>query len=138
MYQDLLDRYAVPSAQVVDNWWFTEIGSPITARALRPPGGWWGDHGCCDGSGGGSRQGGAFASLGGSIIHGEGGLIPKTKSGKTLRRVLRELLEDGLHCEFTRQLAVPSTVDDVTVVDVARAKIKEYFDMNADKHKAVR
>lgn len=39
MYQDLLDRYAAPSAQVVDNWWSTEIGSPITARALRPLGG---------------------------------------------------------------------------------------------------
>lgn len=83
------------------------------------------------------KQVGAFASLGGCIIHSEGGLIPKTRSGKTLRRVLRELLEDGLHGDFTRQPAVPSTVDDVAVVDVARAKIKEYFVVNADKHKAV-
>lgn len=36
MYQDLLSRYGGASAQVVDNWWSTEIGSPITARALSP------------------------------------------------------------------------------------------------------
>jgi propionyl-CoA synthetase len=36
MYQDLLSRYAAPSAQVIDNWWSSESGSPITGIALAP------------------------------------------------------------------------------------------------------
>ncbi len=36
MYQDLLDKYAAPSAHVIDNWWSTEVGSPMTGRALTP------------------------------------------------------------------------------------------------------
>jgi propionyl-CoA synthetase len=35
-YQKLLDRYDGPSPHVIDNWWSTEAGSPITARALVP------------------------------------------------------------------------------------------------------
>jgi propionyl-CoA synthetase len=36
MYQELLDKYAAPNAHVVDNWWSTEAGSPMTGRALVP------------------------------------------------------------------------------------------------------
>jgi propionyl-CoA synthetase len=36
MYQDLLDKYGAPSAHVIDNWWSTESGSPMTGRALVP------------------------------------------------------------------------------------------------------
>jgi len=36
MYQDLLSQYAAPDAHVIDNWWSTEVGSPITGRALVP------------------------------------------------------------------------------------------------------
>lgn len=36
MYQDLLDQYGAKSAHVIDNWWSTESGSPITGRALVP------------------------------------------------------------------------------------------------------
>lgn len=36
MYQDLLNEYAAPSAEVIDNWWSTEVGSPMTGRALTP------------------------------------------------------------------------------------------------------
>lgn len=81
------------------------------------------------------RQVGAFASLGG-IIQGKG-MIPKTRSGKTLRRVLRELVENGVHGEFAKEVAVPSTVEDAAVVEVARAKIKEYFEKSGDRHKAI-
>jgi propionyl-CoA synthetase len=35
-YQDSLSQYGAPDAHVVDNWWSTESGSPITARALVP------------------------------------------------------------------------------------------------------
>ncbi|KAL4740411.1 putative acetate-CoA ligase [Aspergillus similis] len=78
---------------------------------------------------------GAFASLGG-IVQGKG-MIPKTRSGKTLRRVLRELVENGVYGDFDRTVEVPSTVEDATVVQVARAKVREYFHKNQGKHKAI-
>ncbi|KAI0183746.1 acetate-CoA ligase [Xylaria flabelliformis] len=81
------------------------------------------------------RQVGAFASLGG-IVQGRG-MIPKTRSGKTLRRVLRELVENGVRGEFSRDVAVPSTVEDAAVVEIARAKVKEYFEMSGGKHRAL-
>jgi propionyl-CoA synthetase len=35
-FQKLLDQYAAPDARVVDNWWSSESGSPMTGLALRP------------------------------------------------------------------------------------------------------
>ena len=81
------------------------------------------------------KQVGAFASIGG-MIQGKG-MIPKTRSGKTLRRVLRELVENGVHGEFAKEVAVPSTVEDAVVVEVARAKVKEYFETSGGKHRAI-
>lgn len=81
------------------------------------------------------EQIGAIASLGG-MIQGKG-MIPKTRSGKTLRRVLRELLENAVHGEIGKEVAVPGTIEDREVVEVARQKIKEYFEQKgADLHKA--
>lgn len=78
---------------------------------------------------------GAIASLGG-IIQGKG-MIPKTRSGKTLRRVLRELIENATHGDFEKEVQVPTTIEDAEVVDVAKAKIKEYFRVKGgDLHKA--
>ncbi|KAL9584378.1 MAG: hypothetical protein Q9212_002155 [Teloschistes hypoglaucus] len=34
IYQDLLTRYCAPGAQVIDNWWSSESGSPISGIAL--------------------------------------------------------------------------------------------------------
>lgn len=34
MYQEFLQHYGARDAHVVDNWWSTESGSPITGRAL--------------------------------------------------------------------------------------------------------
>lgn len=34
MYQEFLGKYGARDAHVVDNWWSTESGSPITGRAL--------------------------------------------------------------------------------------------------------
>lgn len=34
-YQELLSQYAAPGAVVVDNWWSSESGSPISGLALR-------------------------------------------------------------------------------------------------------
>jgi propionyl-CoA synthetase len=36
LYQKLLTKYAAPDARVVDNWWSSESGSPISGLALRP------------------------------------------------------------------------------------------------------
>ncbi|GFF74296.1 uncharacterized protein PA3568 [Aspergillus lentulus] len=71
------------------------------------------------------EQIGAIASLGG-IIQGRG-MIPKTRSGKTLRRVLRELVENGVRGEFDAPVNVPPTVEDAEVVQVARERVREYF-----------
>ena len=80
-------------------------------------------------------QVGAIATLGG-MIRGKG-MIPKTRSGKTLRRVLRQLLENAVHDEFDKAVDVPSTVEDASVVDVARVGIKAYFDDKGGTHKAI-
>lgn len=79
-------------------------------------------------------QVGAVASLGG-MIQGKG-MIPKTRSGKTLRRVLRELVENAVHDEFDKEVNVTATVEDAAVVEVARARIKEYFQVYGH-HKAI-
>lgn len=68
---------------------------------------------------------GAIASLGGAI-QGRG-MIPKTRSGKTLRRVLRELIEHGVEGNFDKSVNIPPTVEDRAVVDVARERVKTFF-----------
>lgn len=69
---------------------------------------------------------GAISSLGG-MIQGQG-MIPKTRSGKTLRRVLRELVENGVHGDFDKEVQVPATIEDGEVVKVARQRVREYFE----------
>jgi propionyl-CoA synthetase len=75
------------------------------------------------------EQIGAIARLGG-MIEGKG-MIPKTRSGKTLRRVLRELVENAVVGEYDKEVQVPSTVEDAEVVGVARRMIKQYFEAKA-------
>lgn len=65
------------------------------------------------------------------------GMIPRTRSGKTLRRVLRELLENGVKGEFDKQVSVPSTVEDAAIVEVARGKVKEYLLEKGSVHSAL-
>lgn len=61
------------------------------------------------------------------MVQGKG-MIPKTRSGKTLRRVLRELVENAVHGEVEKEVQVPATVEDAGVVEVARVKVREYFE----------
>ncbi|KAF3927936.1 hypothetical protein ABW20_dc0107949 [Dactylellina cionopaga] len=68
---------------------------------------------------------GGIAALGGMICGT--GIIPKTRSGKTLRRVLRELVENGSK-GIDKAVAVPATVEDAKVVDEARKVVKHYFE----------
>lgn len=81
------------------------------------------------------QQIGGIATLGG-IIQGKG-IIPKTRSGKTLRRVLRELIENAVHDNFEKDIAWPATIEDVSTIDAARGKIAEYFKMRGAKHRAI-
>jgi propionyl-CoA synthetase len=70
------------------------------------------------------------------MIQGRG-MIPKTRSGKTLRRVLRDLIENATHQEFDKEVNVPSTIEDQEAVNVAREKVREYFSIRGkDLHKA--
>ncbi|KAK5098878.1 hypothetical protein LTS08_006256 [Lithohypha guttulata] len=68
---------------------------------------------------------GAIASLGG-MIQGRG-MIPKTRSGKTLRRVLRELIEQAVEGDFDKAVNIPPTVEDKAVVDAARERVRQFF-----------
>lgn len=70
-------------------------------------------------------QVGAIATLGG-IVQGES-MIPKTRSGKMLRRVLRDMIENASRGELAKEVAIPSTIEDASTVEIARAKIGEYF-----------
>lgn len=79
------------------------------------------------------EQIGAIASLGG-ILQGRG-MIPKTRSGKTLRRCVRELVENGASGSFDKEVNVPATVEDMEVVNVARARVREYFESEKRKSK---
>ncbi len=80
-------------------------------------------------------QVGGIASLGG-MIQGRG-MIPKTRSGKTLRRVLKELVENAVHGEFDKEVSVPSTVEDAGVVEVAREMVRGYFREQGARHGAI-
>ncbi|KAM5443934.1 putative propionate--CoA ligase [Microsporum ferrugineum] len=77
------------------------------------------------------EQIGAIASLGG-IIQGQG-MIPKTRSGKTLRRVLRELVEKAAEGKYDEPVSVPPTVEDPDIVEVARLRVREYFQAKANR-----
>lgn len=74
---------------------------------------------------------GAIATLGGCIV--APGIIPKTRSGKTLRRVLKQLLENAIKGDFDGKVEVPATIEDASVVDRARQVVKEYFVEGAGK-----
>ena len=77
------------------------------------------------------EQIGAIASLGG-MIQGRG-MIPKTRSGKLLRRCLREMVENGTRGEFDKEINVPATVEDGDVIEVARSRVKEYFEKGGEE-----
>lgn len=63
-------------------------------------------------------------------------MIPKTRSGKTLRRVLRELVENGTKGEYKKEVNVPATVEDKDVVEVARTLVQEYFETMISNQRA--
>lgn len=74
---------------------------------------------------------GPIATLGGIIV--APGVIPKTRSGKTLRRVLREVLENAIKGEWEKSVNVPATVEDAAVVDKAKEVVRMYFEQGQGK-----
>ncbi|USW56392.1 Putative AMP-dependent synthetase/ligase, AMP-binding, AMP-binding enzyme domain, ANL [Septoria linicola] len=68
---------------------------------------------------------GPIASLAGFIA--APGVIPKTRSGKTLRRCLKEILEHALEGEYDKEVVYPATIEDASVVEKAKHAAKEYF-----------
>ncbi|EDU45983.1 acetyl-coenzyme A synthetase [Pyrenophora tritici-repentis Pt-1C-BFP] len=70
---------------------------------------------------------GPIAKLGGYIA--SPGIIPKTRSGKMLRRVLREILENATAGEFEKEIDVPATVEDSGAVGKAKMAVREFFIM---------
>lgn len=101
-------------------------------------------------------QVGPIATLGGVITAvpavGDPNIIPRTRSGKTLRRTLRGLVEaaarrhgsvglgsDPVDDAAGRQreeedLKVPATIEDIAVIDAARRKVEEYFLLYGHRH----
>jgi propionyl-CoA synthetase len=77
------------------------------------------------------KQIGGIATMKGVVVLDR---IPKTRSGKTLRRVLREIVEKGMDGDWDGTLAVPATVEDRSHVDWAREKVKAW--MASQKTKA--
>jgi propionyl-CoA synthetase len=79
---------------------------------------------------------GPIASLAGFIS--TPGTIPKTRSGKTLRRCLKEILENAaLHGEFDKEVTFPATIEDPAVLARARAAAREFFGEGAGRRLAV-
>jgi len=74
---------------------------------------------------------GPIATLGGIIV--APGIIPKTRSGKTLRRVLREVLENAMKGEYEKAVNIPATVEDAAVVEKAKEIVKQYFEQGRGK-----
>lgn len=79
------------------------------------------------------EQVGPIASMGG-LIEGSR-IIPKTRSGKTLRRVVRELVEKACNGDFEGDVNIPPTIEDVEVVKRSRLAVRNYF--LSKKEKAV-
>ena len=67
---------------------------------------------------------GAISSLEGVIVLER---IPKTRSGKTLRRILKEIVEKGIQGDWESRLSIPATIEDSSHVDWAREKIKSWI-----------
>ncbi|KJX98456.1 acyl-CoA synthetase like protein [Zymoseptoria brevis] len=75
------------------------------------------------------EQQGSIASLGGIITAKQGhNLIPRTRSGKMLRRNLKEIVENAYSGEIEKEVNVPATIEDFAAIDIARRAIKAYVD----------
>lgn len=65
---------------------------------------------------------GAIATLGGLVC----ARLPKTRSGKTLRRTVKVLVENASKGDWDKEAPFPPTIEDVTAVDDARFHISTF------------
>ncbi|KAM0788588.1 hypothetical protein ACM66B_001710 [Microbotryomycetes sp. NB124-2] len=67
---------------------------------------------------------GAIATLGGLTVTK---MLPKTRSGKVLRRTVKELVENASQGKLDAQVGFPPTIEDASTVDEARKVVNEWF-----------
>ena len=67
---------------------------------------------------------GPIAALRGVVVVDK---VPRTRSGKTLRRVVRAVVENAVWGEFGKEVEVPATVEDESVVAGLREKVEAWF-----------
>ncbi|KAG0643744.1 hypothetical protein HOY80DRAFT_1133649 [Tuber brumale] len=53
--------------------------------------------------------------------------VPRTRSGKTLRRVVRAVVENAVRGEFGKEVELPATVEDGSVVVGLRERVEGWF-----------
>ncbi|GAC95531.1 hypothetical protein PHSY_003107 [Pseudozyma hubeiensis SY62] len=71
------------------------------------------------------KEMGPIAQLSGLI---EAQKLPKTRSGKTLRRSLRQAVENAAAGKRNAPVDFPPTIEDKDVIDIVRKAIEQYFD----------
>lgn len=52
--------------------------------------------------------------------------VPRTRSGKTMRRLMREMVENAYH-GLNKTVEVPATVEDVGSVEIVRERVEAWF-----------
>lgn len=52
--------------------------------------------------------------------------VPRTRSGKTMRRLMREMVENAYH-GLNKKIEAPATVEDVGSVEIVRESVEAYF-----------
>lgn len=52
--------------------------------------------------------------------------VPRTRSGKTMRRLMREMVENAYH-GLDKKVEVPATVEDVGSIEIVRERVEAWF-----------
>lgn len=47
------------------------------------------------------------------------------------------MVRNAVHGDFRKEVAIPTTIEDVDVVSVARQKVKEYFKQKGTSHSSI-
>ncbi|KDE03155.1 hypothetical protein MVLG_06350 [Microbotryum lychnidis-dioicae p1A1 Lamole] len=76
---------------------------------------------------------GSIATFGGLVISPR---LPKTRSGKTLRRTVKELVEAGAEAQWDKKVGFPPTIEDEAVVEELRGVVNGFFKKDAKGFKA--
>ncbi|ORY76041.1 hypothetical protein BCR37DRAFT_167406 [Protomyces lactucae-debilis] len=72
---------------------------------------------------------GNIASLGGMVVLDTP--LPKTRSGKTLRRVVRAYVENAAEGQPNKVVDVPATIEDASVLDNVKTQVQRFMETRA-------